>query len=374
MARSRSGRDRGWAPSPEPLPVPVVDDHTHLESVLGVRVTPVGDGGGGGDGGGDGVPVDPAPVTLDDHLDRAAAVGVPRMVQVGCDLDAVAWTAAVLTIDASTGTGDNADASKGRGDHADASTAPGNNADVSTGPGADPGAAPVSLRAGRRALLGAVAIHPNEAVLHAGVREIAPDGLDPDPLPRHDVGLDDALAQIADVARRHDRVRAIGETGLDHFRAGPRGRAVQREAFRAHIALAKELGLALQIHDRDAHEDVVDVLLRDGAPERTVFHCFSGGPALAEVCAREGWFASFAGPVTYGANDDLRAALRVLPLDLVLVETDAPYLTAHPLRGRPNAPYLIPHTVRRIAAERDLDLATLCRTLSATAEGVYGPW
>lgn len=347
MARSRSRRDRGWAP--EPLPAPVVDDHTHLESVLGVPVAPVG---GGGDGGGGDDPVDPAPVTLDDHLDRAAAVGVPRMVQVGCDLDAVAWTAAVLTVDAGGDAGGDAGVDAG-GDH---------------------GAAPVPLRAGRRALLGAVAIHPNEAVLHAGVREVAPDGLEPDPLPRHDVGLDDALARVADVARRHDRVRAIGETGLDYFRAGPRGRAVQREAFRAHIALAKELGLALQIHDRDAHEDVVDVLLRDGAPERTVFHCFSGGPALAEVCAREGWVASFAGPVTYGANDDLRAALRMLPLDLVLVETDAPYLTAHPLRGRPNAPYLMPHTVRRIATERDLDLATLCRTLSATAEGVYGPW
>jgi len=262
------------------------------------------------------------------------------MVQVGCDLDAVAWTDAVLRVDAGVG-------------------------------GA---AAPVPLRAGRRALLGAVAIHPNEAVLHAGVREVAPDGLEPDPQPRHDADLDAALSRVADVARANDRVRAVGETGLDHFRAGPRGRAVQREAFRAHVALAKELGLALQIHDRDAHDEVVEVLLRDGAPDRTVFHCFSGGPALAEVCAREGWFASFAGPVTYGANDELRAALRVLPLDLVLVETDAPYLTAHPLRGRPNAPYLVPHTVRRLAEERGLDLADACRALTATAERVYGTW
>jgi TatD DNase family protein len=307
----------------------VVDNHTHLESVLGV----VAEAGADADG-------EPAPATLDDHLDRAAAVGVPRMVQVGCDLDAVAWTDAVLRVDAG-----------------------------------DPGAsAPVPLRAGRRALLGAVAIHPNEAVLHAGVHEVAPDGLEPAPGPQHDVSLEDALARVADVARRNDRVRAIGETGLDFFRAGPRGREVQREAFRAHVALAKELGLALQIHDRDAHDDVVDVLLRDGAPERTVFHCFSGGPALAELCAREGWFASFAGPVTYGANDDLRAALRVLPPDLVLVETDAPYLTAHPLRGRPNAPYLLPHAVRRIAQEHDADLADVCTRLAANTTRVYGPW
>jgi TatD DNase family protein len=307
----------------------VVDNHTHLESVLGV----VAEAGADADG-------EPAPVTLDDHLDRAAAVGVPRMVQVGCDLESVAWTDAVLRVDAG-----------------------------------EPGAqAPAPLRAGRRALLGAVAIHPNEAVLHAGVHEVAPDGLEPAPGPQHDVPLDEALARVADVARANDRVRAIGETGLDFFRAGPRGREVQREAFRAHVALAKELGLALQIHDRDAHDDVVDVLLRDGAPERTVFHCFSGGPALAEVCAREGWFASFAGPVTYGANDDLRAALRVLPLDRVLVETDAPYLTAHPLRGRPNAPYLLPHAVRRIAAEVDADLADVCRTLATTTTRLYGDW
>lgn len=325
MARSRKDRDRGWPALPDALPAPVVDDHTHLESVLGFDV-PAG--------------ATPAPTGLDDHLDRAAAAGVPRMVQVGCDLDAVAWTDAVLAVDA----------------------------------GAAGATAPVPLRPGRRALLGAVAIHPNEAVLHAGVHEVAPDGLDPDPQPRHDVGLDDALARVADVARRNDRVRAIGETGLDFFRAGPRGRAVQREAFRAHVALAKELGLALQIHDRDAHEDVVDVLLRDGAPERTVFHCFSGGPALAEVCAREGWFCSFAGPLTYPANEDLRAALRLLPLDLLLVETDAPYLTPHPLRGRPNAPYVLPHTVRRLAAERALDLADACTALSATSARVYGPW
>ena len=310
MARRK--RETGWPPAPEPLPAPVVDDHTHLESVVGWRA----DGW------------DPADAAahpdLVAHLARAAQVGVTRMVQVGCDLEAVAWTDAVVR--------------------------------------AHP------------ALLGAVAIHPNEAVLHAGVREVAPDGLDPDPQPHHDVPLDDALAAVAAVARDNPRVRAIGETGLDFFRAGERGRAVQREAFRAHIALAKELDLALQIHDRDAHAEVVDVLRRDGAPQRTVFHCFSGGVDLARVCADEGWYCSFAGPVSFPANEDLRAAVRALPASLVLVETDAPYLTVHPFRGRPNAPYLLPGTVRAVASASGRSVADVCAQVSATAAEVYGQW
>ncbi|MCC2314610.1 TatD family hydrolase [Cellulomonas xiejunii] len=314
MARKR--RETGWPPSPEPLPSPVVDNHTHLDSVVGWRAD-------GWD------PAEPAASAaaapdLAAHLTRAAAVGVTRMVQVGCDLDALTWTDAAVR--------------------------------------AHP------------ALLGAVAIHPNEAVLHAGVREVAPDGLEPDPQPRHDVPLDEALAAVAAVARANPRVRAIGETGLDHFRAGERGRQVQREAFRAHVALAKELGLALQIHDRDAHDEVVDVLRRDGAPERTVFHCFSGGADLARVCADEGWYCSFAGPVSFPANEELRAALRVLPASLVLVETDAPYLTVHPHRGRPNAPYLLPGTLRAVAEATGRSLADVCVQVSDVSEAVYGPW
>jgi TatD DNase family protein len=332
VSRSRT-RERGWPADPEPLPAPVVDNHTHLESVLGF---PVGDP--------DGVR------GVEDHLARAAGVGVTRIMQIGCDLDAAAWT------DQHVG-------------------APGTSSALGT----------PRLPA---AMLGGVAIHPNEAVLHAGVREVAPDGLEPTPAARHDLGLDDAIAAIAAIARGNDRVRVIGETGLDHFRAGPRGRAVQLEAFRAHISLAKELGLALQVHDRDAHEQVIEVLERDGAPERTVFHCFSGDAAMARHCAERGWYLSFAGPVTFGANAALREALRAVPLSQVLVETDAPYLTPHPYRGRPNAPYLLPYTVRRIAAELGLDpgapgpdlaaapsgLEDLCRTLSATSVAVYGQW
>ena len=315
MSRSRP-RERGWPPDPEPLPAPVVDNHTHLESVLELPVD------------------DPDGVrSLADHLARSAAVGVTRILQIGCDLDSAAWTDRLL---------------RGGG--------------LAGRPGA---------------LLGGVAIHPNEAVLHAGVREVAPDGLAPSVAARHDIGLDDAIAAIAEIARGNDLVRAIGETGLDHFRAGPRGRAVQVEAFRAHIALAKELGLALQIHDRDAHDEVIEVLERDGAPERTVFHCFSGDAAIARYCADQGWYLSFAGPVTFGANGALREALRAVPLSRVMVETDAPYLTPHPYRGRPNAPYLLPHTVRGIAAELGVDAAGLpglCHTLTATADAVYGGW
>ncbi|MBE9939077.1 TatD family hydrolase [Cellulosimicrobium cellulans] len=331
-------RERGWPPDPEPLPVPVVDNHTHLDSIA--HVLPEGT---------------PAP-TVADHLARAAAVGVDRVVQVGCDLPAARWTDALLR-------GDQAVWGREQADPARAEA--GTSQDHLVGGAGAPAV-------GR--LLGAVAIHPNEAVLHGGVREVGPDGLEPDPRPHHDVPLDDAVAEIAAIARANDRVRAIGETGMDLFRTGARGEAVQREAFRAHVALAKELGLALQIHDREAHAQVLDVLARDGAPERTVFHCYSGDAAMARFCAEQGWYLSFAGPVTFRANDELRAALRAVPLGQVLVETDAPYLTPHPYRGRPNAPYVLPTTVRTVAEVVDRPLADVCERLAATSVAVYGPW
>ncbi|MBC7552220.1 MAG: TatD family hydrolase, partial [Cellulomonas sp.] len=145
-------------------------------------------------------------------------------------------------------------------------------------------------------------------------------------------------------------------------------------ASRAHLALAKELGLALQIHDRDAHAEVLEVLARDGAPERTVFHCFSGDAAMARFCAAQGWYLSFAGPITIPNNSALRDALREVPLAQVLVETDAPYLTPHPYRGRPNAPYLLPLTVRTVAEVQGVDLDSACRALAATSQDVYGAW
>ncbi|MCI7551863.1 MAG: TatD family hydrolase [Actinomycetaceae bacterium] len=183
----------------------------------------------------------------------------------------------------------------------------------------------------------ALAIHPNDAPLHAGVREQSPDGATYEQEAWHeDFSLDRAIEEVARLAVEPEVV-AVGETGLDYFRTGDTGRAAQVQSFREHIALAKDLGKPLQIHDREAHRDVVDVLLRDGAPERTVFHSFSGDAELAQVLASNGWYASFSGPLTYPANRNLREAFCALPAELILVETDAPYLTPVPYRGHPNS-------------------------------------
>lgn len=205
-------------------------------------------------------------------------------------------------------------------------------------------------------VVAAVALHPNEAPRLAERGE-----------------LDAAFAEIA-VLARESRVRAVGETGLDHFRTGPDGLAAQEDSFRRHIALAKELDLALVIHDRDAHDDVVRVLLSEGPPHRVVFHCFSGGVDLARTCVEHGWFTSFAGPVTFKANEHLREALVEVPDDLLLVETDAPFLTPLPHRGRPNASYLVPTTVRAMAEVRGADLGELCAALASSTARAFGTW
>jgi TatD DNase family protein len=205
-------------------------------------------------------------------------------------------------------------------------------------------------------VLAAVALHPNEA-----------------PVLDRAATLDDALATISELATR-PRVRAVGETGLDFFRTGEDGLAAQLRSFEAHIEIAKERGLALQIHDRDAHREVVETLLRVGAPERTVFHCFSGDAELAGILSEHGWYASFAGTVTFKNAPDLRDALEALPRRLVLIETDSPFLTPVPLRGRPNSSYLIPHTLRAMAAHLGTDVSMLAALISSNTEEVYGLW
>lgn len=212
-------------------------------------------------------------------------------------------------------------------------------------------------------LLGAVAIHPNDAAALADQRS---DG-------QGRTSLDAAIDRIAELAE-HPRVRAIGETGLDYFRTGPSGVADQQYSFRRHINIAKRLDLALQIHDRDAHEDVVRILMEEDAPERTVFHCFSGDAELARICNGRGWYMSFSGTVTFKNSTSLQEALMVARPELVLVETDAPFLTPHPFRGRPNASYLIPATVRFMAQHVGADLEQLCRQLAANTTEVYGRW
>jgi TatD DNase family protein len=206
-------------------------------------------------------------------------------------------------------------------------------------------------------MLAAVALHPNDAPDYAERGE-----------------LDDALAVIAELAGR-PRVRAVGETGLDYYRTpeGPR-RTSQLRSFEAHIEIAKQNDLALQIHDRDAHRDVIATLKRVGAPERTVFHCFSGDAEMARICAENGWYMSFAGNVTFKNADDLREALIAAPRALILVETDAPFLTPTPFRGRPNAPYLIPHTLRAMADTIETDASTLAAQICSNTELVYGRW
>ncbi|SBT54449.1 TatD family hydrolase [Micromonospora narathiwatensis] len=208
--------------------------------------------------------------------------------------------------------------------------------------------------AGRHsAVLATVALHPNEA-------------------PRLS-DLDEALREIESLAAR-DRVRGIGETGMDFFRTGDEGRAAQEESFRAHIAIAKRYGKALVIHDRDAHADVLRILDDEGAPDTVVMHCFSGDADFARDCVRRGYLLSFAGTVTFGSAGTLREAAVVTPIDQLLVETDAPYLTPMPHRGRPNASYLIPLTVRALAETTGTDLATLCAAISATGDRAFGPW
>jgi TatD DNase family protein len=164
----------------------------------------------------------------------------------------------------------------------------------------------------------------------------------------------------------------VGETGLDFFRTGPAGRTAQEESFRRHIDLAKRLDKTLVIHDRDAHEDVLRVLDAEGAPDRFVLHCFSGDADFARKCLDRGGWLSFAGTVTFKNADALREALVVTRRDRVLVETDAPYLTPMPHRGKPNASYLIPLTMRVMSEVRGESLERLCAAVDANTEAAYG--
>lgn len=274
-------------PAAEPLPAEVVDAHCHMDLAYGEE--PVGD--------------------LDDTMAAAAAVGVTKVVQVGCDIVTSRWAVAAA------------------GRHPDVAAT--------------------------------VALHPNEAPrVHAALGTAA---------------LAEQLAEVAALAQ-DPRVRAVGETGLDYFRTGEDGRQVQEESFRAHIRLARSLGKALMIHDRDAHDDVVRVVLDEGAPETVVFHCFSGGVDLARTCAEHGWYASFAGTVTYKNAQGLRDALALMPAHLILTETDAPFLPPVPHRGQANSSQLMPLTVRLMAQVRGVDLADFCAQTRRNAFAAFGEW
>lgn len=206
-------------------------------------------------------------------------------------------------------------------------------------------------------LLAAVALHPNEA-----------------PLYENQAALDEAISQIAELAKQ-PRVRAVGETGLDFFRTqGEQALALQMRSFVSHIEIAKENDIALQIHDREAHDEVVATLKRVGAPEKVILHCFSGDVALVEIAKNNGWYISFAGNITFKKNQYLRDALLAADIRQVLIETDAPFLTPEPLRGRPNAPYLVPHTLRYMAELLAVDVNRLAEQINRNTENAYGSW
>jgi TatD DNase family protein len=263
----------------------VVDNHCHLEMTL--------EGTAG---------LGPA-----EALEAAAAVGVPRIVQIGCELDSARWS--------------------------------------------------VEVASAYPAIVAGVALHPNEAP------RLAARG-----------AFDATWAEIERLAQLPD-VRAVGETGLDHFRTGEEGRSAQEHSFRLHIDLAKRLGKTLVIHDRDAHADVLRVLDDEGAPDRVVMHCFSGDDGFARSCLDRGFWLSFAGTVTFKNAGYLREALRVTPSDRLLVETDAPFLTPAPYRGRPNASYLVPLTMRLMAEERGEGLVGLCAAVEQNTFAAFGgPW
>ncbi|WP_328317922.1 TatD family hydrolase [Streptomyces sp. NBC_00388] len=261
--------------------------------------------------------------TVEEALARASSVGVTTVVQVGCDLAGSRWAAETAAAHANV--------------HA------------------------------------AVALHPNEApriVLGDGPSGGGRPGQEAR-APGGDGALDEALGEIDRLAGL-PQVRAVGETGLDRFRTGPEGTAAQERSFRAHIEMAKRHGKALVIHDREAHADVLRILEEEGAPDRTVFHCYSGDAEMAEVCAAHGYFMSFAGNVTFKNAQPLRDALVVAPLELILVETDAPFLTPAPYRGRPNAPYLIPVTVRAMAEVRNTGEEALAAAIMDNTVRAFG--
>lgn len=298
------------------LPVPVHDNHTHLnfgdDSEIEHWIRSLSEAGGRVEG-------PPGLAEAIAELDAAEAVGVAGVVQVGTNVADSHWAVALAERDPR--------------------------------------------------VLAAIAIHPNDAPA------LAADGT-----------LDDAL-EILDGLAAHPRVRAMGETGLDWFRlpgeaGGPEGDAAGRAravdaqvaSFEAHIAIAKRHGLSVQIHDRDAHDAVLEVLDRVGPPEHTVLHCFSGDADFARRALDAGCTLSFAGTVTFKNAGYLREALALAPLDRVLVETDAPFLTPHPYRGRRNAPAYIPVTLRAMAEVRGIGVDTLGAAVHANALEVYGPW
>lgn len=270
---------------PERLAGPIVDSHTHLDTVSEM------------------VGVDP-----ELSMAAAAAAGVTRLVQIGCDVAGSRFAE--------------------------------------------------ELARSHPQVVAAVAIHPDDAARLAA---------------RSPQALAEAIDEIDRLAGSGPHVRAVGETGIDHHNTpeGP-GWQVQREAFAAHVAMARRHHLTLAVHDRDGHRDVLDVLDAEGWPDRVIMHCFSGDADHARRCLGHGAWLSFSGTVTFNSARPQRQALAITPHDRILVETDAPFLTPEPCRGRRNGPYLVAHTARFVAARLGLTEAQCCRLLDANSSAAYG--
>lgn len=319
LASMSKHRDRSWAPAPELLAADahVIDNHTHVASVVPFSRAMSHEAAQKGQ---PEVPV----YSVDEILEQAAQVGVEGIIDVGCELPHLR-TAVDMAL-------------------------------------AHPGQVHAAL-----------AIHPNESVLHGHRGVPGPDGLPVRYQPHHDVPFEEALAEVHRLATTYaDQVVAIGETGMDLFRTGDGAEEAQREAFRAHIALSKELNLPMQIHDRDAHQPVITTLLADGSPDRTVFHSYSGDAEMAQIAKEHGWYLSFSGTVSYKGNDGIRQSARIVGIDHIMVETDAPYLTPVPYRGRTNAPYMIPYTLRALADALDMPIDDVARATRRNTQRVYG--
>ena len=309
---SKHHRDRSWAPAPQPLPenAHVIDNHTHVASVVPFSRAMSHEAQEKGQ---PEVPV----YSVDELLNQAQQVGVEGVIDCGCELPNL-----MTAIDMAR-------------EH------------------------PQTVHA-------AIAIHPNESVLHGHRGVPGPDGLPLKYKPWHDTSFEDAMAEVHRLATAYpNQVVAIGETGMDLFRTGEAAKELQREAFRAHIALAKELNLPMQIHDRET-------LLADGAPERTVFHSYSGDAEMGEIARENGWYLSLSGTSSYKGNDGIRESARIVGLSHVMVETDAPYLSPMPYRGRTNAPYMIPYTLQSLANYLDKPLTEVAQATRKTTREVYG--
>lgn len=316
---SKHHRDRSWAPAPQPLPenAHVIDNHTHVASVVPFSQAMSHEAQEKGQ---PEVPI----YSVDELLNQAQQVGVEGVIDCGCELSNL-----MTAIDMAR-------------EH------------------------PETVHA-------AIAIHPNESVLHGHRGVPGPDGLPLKYKPWHDTSFEDAMAEVHRLAITYpNQVVAIGETGMDLFRTGEAAKELQQEAFRAHIALAKELNLPMQIHDRDSHKEVIETLLADGAPERTVFHSYSGDAEMGEIARENGWYLSLSGTSSYKGNDGIRESARIVGLSHVMVETDAPYLSPMPYRGRTNAPYMIPYTLQSLANYLDKPLTEVAQATRKTTREVYG--